>query len=206
MGLFLYLYMDYNKIYDNLVHSRKRLNRSKKDSTYYELHHIIPICLDGCKKCKENLVLLTAREHFLAHWLLSRIYSNNEKIQYAFWCMCIAINNEQSRKIFSSIAYQEARVNYSAIQSKKLTNREGYWKGKIREDRQGKNHPLYGKGYRQQGEKNPMYGKPAPNRRKLKIINQDITFESLQEAAKYLNVSAPTICSWAKKNKIIQYI
>jgi hypothetical protein len=197
--------MDYKKIYDNLILSRKSLNRRKSEA-YYESHHIVPICLNGCKNCKENIVLLTAREHFIAHWLLSRIYPNNNKMQYAFWCMCIACNKDQSRKIFSSIAYEESKRIYKNMMSKRMLGKQGYWKGKIRLDRSGENHPLYGKGYKQIGEKNPMYGKPAPNRRRLKLINEDHIFESVSEASQHFKVSCATICSWAKKNKILQYI
>lgn len=196
--------MNYQKIYCNLIESRKVLIRSKKDG-YYESHHIIPVCIGGCKKCKDNMVLLTPREHFLAHWLLSRIYPKNDKIQYAFWCMCIAINKHQSRKIFSSIAYQESRESYIKIKANKLTGKVGYWKNKKRPDRSGDKHPMFGKGHLQTGEKNPMFGKPAPNRRKIITIDETLEFESVQAAAKYFQISSSTVCLWIKKNKNIQY-
>lgn len=196
--------MNYHKVYNDLIVSRLDLNRSKSDQ-YYESHHITPLCLGGCKRCKDNLILLTPREHFLAHWLLTRMYPDNDKIKYAFWCMCIAVNKNQSRHIFSSIAYQEARLNYSSIRSQRMKGKVGYWKNKIREDRKGENHPMYGKGYKQLGENNPMYGKPAPNRRSVILINDDTAFESLTEAAKYLNISTSTACLWIKTGKVIQY-
>jgi hypothetical protein len=197
--------MNYQRIYDNLIISRRTLNRSKSDS-YYESHHIIPLCLDGCKRCKDNLILLTPREHFLAHWLLSRIHPNNNKIQYAFWCMCIASNKEQSRSIFSSIAYEESRQSYKKIISERMKGLKGYWKGKIRLDRSGNKHPMFGKGHLQLAENNPMYGKPAPNRRRVRIISENIIFDSLKQAANHLNVSVSTVCSWAQKNKLVEYV
>lgn len=42
-------------------------------SNYYENHHIIPRSLNGSNS-SENLVLLTAREHFICHWLLVKIF------------------------------------------------------------------------------------------------------------------------------------
>jgi hypothetical protein len=120
--------------------------------------------------------------------------------------MCIASNKEQSRSIFSSIAYEESRQTYKKIISKRMKGLKGYWKNKIRPDRSGNRHPMYGKGHLQLGENNPMYGKPAPNRRKIKVINEGIVFDSLKQAANYLNVSISTICSWAQKNKVVQYI
>lgn len=37
--------MNYKKIYDDLCHSRKRMNRCRKDGLYEE-HHIIPSMID----------------------------------------------------------------------------------------------------------------------------------------------------------------
>lgn len=48
---------------------------SKQDirlDCYTEKHHIIPRSMGG-KDTKENLVVLTAREHYIAHLLLTKI-------------------------------------------------------------------------------------------------------------------------------------
>jgi hypothetical protein len=70
---------------------------------------------------KDNLIMLTAREHFLAHWLLWRIYRNDEMAR-AFYSMCHFSNKGTQRKerIFSSHAYQEARECYSKLTSKRM--------------------------------------------------------------------------------------
>jgi len=79
--------MNYQKIYDNLVLKSQFENRKKiKGGVYYENHHIIPRCLNGSDE-KENLVLLTAREHFVAHKLLVEIYPKNKSLIYAL-LMC----------------------------------------------------------------------------------------------------------------------
>ncbi len=65
--------MDYKKIYDALVYKAK--NRSLNG--YYETHHILPRCMNGTNDTN-NLVLLTAREHYIAHYLLYKIYKNTE--------------------------------------------------------------------------------------------------------------------------------
>jgi len=52
-------------------------------STYYEDHHILPKCVGGCDK-QNNLVLLTTKEHFICHKLLTYIYKGNYKLVYAF--------------------------------------------------------------------------------------------------------------------------
>jgi len=56
--------MNYQKIYDQIIERAK----NRKLEGYKEKHHIIPKCLGGPDN-KENLVELTAREHFLCHLL-----------------------------------------------------------------------------------------------------------------------------------------
>jgi hypothetical protein len=81
--------MNYQKIYKNLILKAKQENRKKKTGVYYEKHHIIPECLfknrsrkgisgfvEGDPEDKNNLILLTAREHFIAHVLLYKIYKD----------------------------------------------------------------------------------------------------------------------------------
>jgi hypothetical protein len=101
--------MDYQKHYSNLISTRK--SRNLDFNIYYEKHHIIPKCLGGSNE-KENLISLTAREHFVAHWLLYRIYQN-KSLAAAFWRMCLGQGNKNmKRHIPSSRAYEEARIAY----------------------------------------------------------------------------------------------
>lgn len=95
--------MNYHQAYDNLIETRKI--RIPDSSVYYEQHHIIPRSMGG-DNSPENIVKLTAREHFLAHWMLWRIHKNRQ-MAFAF-CSMTRSNNRQKRK-FSSIGYQEAR-------------------------------------------------------------------------------------------------
>jgi len=53
--------MDYEKIYERLIATRK--NRTLIPGVYYEKHHIVPRALGG-KDNKENLISLTPKEHF----------------------------------------------------------------------------------------------------------------------------------------------
>jgi len=81
--------MKINKHYLNryikfISFAKQQCNR---ELTYSEMHHIIPRCIGG-NDLLENLVKLTAREHFLAHWLLWKAYPNNIKLAFAFWAMC----------------------------------------------------------------------------------------------------------------------
>lgn len=66
--------MDYKRIYTELMTSAKE--RIAPEG-YVENHHIIPRCLIQ-DDSKENNVTLTAREHFVAHWLLTKIYKGTK--------------------------------------------------------------------------------------------------------------------------------
>ncbi len=66
--------MNYLQIYSDIIENiklenRKKLKRDNENYVYYERHHILPKCLGG-ENDKENLVLLTGKEHFICHKLL----------------------------------------------------------------------------------------------------------------------------------------
>jgi hypothetical protein len=70
--------MNYQKIYNAIIENAKyedrvKLRKNQEGYIYYEKHHILPKCLKG-KDEKENKVLLTAREHFICHKLLTNIF------------------------------------------------------------------------------------------------------------------------------------
>lgn len=101
--------MDYKWHYDNLIESRK--TRLIEDGMYYEKHHIIMKSMGGTNDI-DNIVHLTAREHFLAHWLLWRIYRNRQTSR-AFFSMCQYRKGDRKELKFSSIAYNEAKTSRS---------------------------------------------------------------------------------------------
>jgi hypothetical protein len=90
--------MNHQKIYEKIINYAKSENRSREDNVYYEYHHIIPKCLNG-KDEFDNKVLLTAREHFVCHKLLTYIYKGNYKIYHAFHLM--AFMNKRKYEITS---------------------------------------------------------------------------------------------------------
>lgn len=65
----------YGRLYYRLINNAQSKNRTKKDA-YYESHHILPRSLDGTNQ-KSNLVLLTAREHYIAHLILVKCVEPN---------------------------------------------------------------------------------------------------------------------------------
>lgn len=67
----------YSGWYFAIIEKARTANRSKKQG-YFENHHIHPECFGG-KKTKENMVLLTAREHIICHRLLIRMFTPRTK-------------------------------------------------------------------------------------------------------------------------------
>lgn len=107
--------MDYQKIYNDLIEKRK-LN--PYTSGYSETHHILPRSLGGNDE-KSNLVILSAKEHYIAHLLLCKIYEYDKSKFYkmikAFTMMgCISDNQE---RYFNSNTYKYYREEFSNLMS-----------------------------------------------------------------------------------------
>ena len=71
--------MNYRHVYMKIITKAKdemaQGKRQKGNGEYYEAHHILPKSLFPLwEKEKRNLVLLTAREHFFCHQLLTKIW------------------------------------------------------------------------------------------------------------------------------------
>lgn len=84
--------MDYKKHYETLIERA----RFRKLDCYTENHHIKPKCIGG-DDSKNNLVRLTAEEHYTAHLLLVKIYRNEPKLILAAHFMNCD-NGKYSRK------------------------------------------------------------------------------------------------------------
>lgn len=67
--------MNYLRIYTSLIDRAK----NRVVSGYTEKHHIVPKCLGGTES-PDNLVDLTAREHYIAHWILAKCHKNYKLI------------------------------------------------------------------------------------------------------------------------------
>lgn len=85
-----------------IVKAAKRVPPRK----YTEKHHVIPRSLGGANT-KRNLVILTYREHFLAHWLLVRC---TEGVAYEKMCRALQyMSLSRSGRMISSWQYTRAR-------------------------------------------------------------------------------------------------
>lgn len=106
--------MNYKCIYNKLIQKAKLENRTKKSDFYYEAHHIKPKSFGGEGNCRNtkhpNIVLLTPKEHYIAHLLLVAMYPNSSAMHKALWNMC---NVKQDKRYKPSAkAYHKIRINY----------------------------------------------------------------------------------------------
>jgi hypothetical protein len=116
--------MNYQRIYDELIDNA----RLRILTGYKERHHIVPKCMGGTDD-KDNLVNLTAKEHFIAHKLLCEIYVDNEKLKEAYWAMSIIKTDNRSYHI-SNNEYERLKKIISEVKSKRLTGLPTWNKGK----------------------------------------------------------------------------
>ena len=108
---------------------------------YTETHHIIPKSLGGSNK-SENLIVLTAREHFVCHLLLSKMVTDEYKYKMskAITMMNTVSGRKQQRYKVSSHIYkilkervevpQNVRDRMSESQRLRFNNSPGTFSGK----------------------------------------------------------------------------
>lgn len=113
----------YTTWYNLLINNAK----NRKIDGYTEKHHIIPSSLGGTND-DDNLVKLTAREHFICHLLLTKMTTGNDryKMNYALHMLSNANNIGEGRyKPTSRIydltrkLYKEALVDYWTDEKRK---------------------------------------------------------------------------------------
>jgi hypothetical protein len=144
--------MNYQRIYDELIDNA----RLRILTGYKERHHIVPECLGGTDD-KDNLVNLTAREHFVAHKLLHHIHPENDKLFFAYYMMS-NIKNEFQERNYCVSSYEYERLK--KIFSEKMSNRilSDDHKRKIGEASKGRTHTDASK----QKNREAHLGNPSP--------------------------------------------
>ena len=114
------------KAYNDLVAYRKQniLTKSKNHLGRIEIHHIVPISMNGLD-IEDNKVALLTREHFMAHVYLWIIH-HDDKFYDAAICALMNMHNSTVngyRKdirdfILMSEDYQQAREEFGKLVSK----------------------------------------------------------------------------------------
>lgn len=100
--------MTYNDFIDGIISSRGR----KLTQGYKEKHHIIPRCLGGNDE-PENLIELTAKQHFVAHKLLAEENVNNKKLISAWNMMAFPKGKTKRDFQITPEQYEELRLLWS---------------------------------------------------------------------------------------------
>jgi len=149
----------YTNCYNRIIQRAK----DRKINLYTERHHVIPKSLGGSDET-DNLVRLTAKEHFVCHMLLVRMTTgeSKKKMSYAMWLLCNMENESQERYAPTASQYELIRTNFSKTMSGRMTE---YSKSR---DYAGENNPFHGKTHSEKsleqmstvkmGKNNPNYG------------------------------------------------
>ena len=146
--------MNYQLHYDALV--RRAKNRGRVTG-YVERHHVIPRCMGGLEDAN-NIVVLTAEEHFVAHQLLVKMHPGHKGLVWAASAMCgspqrtcrtnklygwlrrrfaVMMSESQKGRVFSA----ETREKMAAAKrGKKHGPRPAQWRENIAKGRTGIPH------------------------------------------------------------------
>lgn len=161
----------YSKWYFTIIEKARQQNRIKYKGTYYERHHVIPKSLGGSNK-KDNLVYLTAKEHYICHLLLPKMCTDSKhkgKMVYAIMQLSEAANPWRSPYTHSSRLYAFFKEKY--INSISGTNSALYGISKTEEHKLKISQTRKDRGTGV-GEKNPMYGKRHTEESKRKMSTE----------------------------------
>lgn len=122
----------YNKWYTNITENA----RTRDLTGYVERHHIIPVSLGGSNS-KENLVDLTAREHFICHWLLTKIHTGESRAKMVYALNGMKRNGQYTERYETKITsrvYENLKKEFAIIHSATMKGRDPWNRGH-KEDR-----------------------------------------------------------------------
>jgi hypothetical protein len=117
----------YNNWYNQIIDRA----RTRTLDGYSESHHIIPESLGG-PDTDENLAKLTAREHFICHWLLVKTTAGEDRYKMINALRMMRAEKQGQQRYKTKITarvYAKLKEEYSVLQSQKVS---------------GKNNPMYG--------------------------------------------------------------
>lgn len=143
-----------NSKYTNWYFSIIENAKSKNNAGYLERHHIIPKSFGG-NDTKDNLVKLTAREHFLCHLLLTKMTtgSNRHKMLHAF--MLMKGKTDKQHRYMNSKLFDSIKIEFGEmLRNKKLgTKHTQETKDKIRNTLKSMPSPITAAGRKSISEK-----------------------------------------------------
>jgi hypothetical protein len=119
--------MDYQKHYNQLIHKAITFPYTG----YTEIHHILPRCMGG-DNSKENLVRLSAKQHFVAHHLLFKIYGGS-KLANAWYAMC-RVGRGQEERLVNAKMFDKVKSKRSELLSVEKSGELNHFFGKKHSD------------------------------------------------------------------------
>ena len=117
----------YTKLYYKITSNAKQ----RITEGYTELHHIIPQSMGGSND-KENLVELTAREHFICHWLLIKMTEGEDRSKMLYALNGMKAENKYQQRYHTKITarvYEKYRIEHAENHSKRMKGRKAWNKG-----------------------------------------------------------------------------
>lgn len=120
--------MNYKKIYDQLVAKAKVRGLDRKSVDYYtEIHHIVPKCLGG-DNSEENLVMFSAKEHYIAHLILAKLNPEVQGLTYAAFMMS---RHSKGSRVYESLRNAVAGYNSERNFGRLKTDYSGHKIGRL---------------------------------------------------------------------------
>jgi hypothetical protein len=117
----------YSKLYFKITsNAKQRINEG-----YTEIHHIIPQSLGGSND-KENLVELTAREHFICHWLLVKMTEGKDRSKMLYALNGMKAENRYQQRYHTKITarvYEKYRIEHAQNHSEIMKGKPAWNKG-----------------------------------------------------------------------------
>lgn len=118
----------YKKWYESITENSK----NRVINTYTERHHIVPRSLGGSND-KQNLVDLTAREHFICHWLLTKMYTGEARSKMIYALNGMKRTNKEQQRYetpITSRVYARLKEEFGKTHSATMKGRIAPNKGK----------------------------------------------------------------------------
>ena len=128
----------YTKWYQTIIENAK----NRVSDGYTERHHIHPRSLGGTDD-KDNLVDLTAREHFICHWLLTKMHTGEARAKMIYALNGMKRGNEFAQRYETKITarvYENLKKEFSKVHSATMKGRTPWNKGvPVTEEQREKN-------------------------------------------------------------------
>ena len=166
--------------YENLVAKAKA--RLSLDG-YVERHHVVPVCFGGNNKA-ENIITLTAREHYIAHLLLWKMSMDKKSHNKMTMALHVMVNGSGHKKqdrsyLVPSRIYEANRKEYVQVISEIMSGPDNKWRGRkhsaesLEKMKAWQRDPIVKQQQRERvlGEKNHFYGKKHSEEMKKQIAN-----------------------------------